>query len=120
MFRGKRRTIISTDQRTPHHFHARECFRISVNRSRGVANTADTARISREFRRKDGEATEFLVLPSAFHEMCDGFNIRTAAKFLIEKGVLTPADDGKSQKARRLPGMGKVTKFYYINGGIWD
>jgi len=71
------------------------------------------------FRRKDEDATEFLVLPSAFHEMCEGFNIRTAAKILIDKGVLTPADDGKSQKIRRLPEMGPK-RFYHINSSIWN
>lgn len=72
------------------------------------------------FRRREPEgATEFLVLPGAFHEICEGFNIRTAAKILIEKGVLTPAEDGKSQKSRRLPDMGPK-KFYHINSSIWD
>jgi putative DNA primase/helicase len=63
--------------------------------------------------------TEFLVLPAAFHEICEGFNIRTAAKTLIEKGVLTPEREGKSQKLRRMPGMGP-TRIYHINGNIWE
>lgn len=61
----------------------------------------------------------FFVLPHAFHEMCEGFNIKTAAKILVAKGLITPGNDGKSQMSHRLPGMG-TKKVYYFNGSIWD
>lgn len=71
------------------------------------------------FRIINGEGqTAFLVLSTAFHEICEGFNIKAAAKILIENGILTPAENGRSQKSARLPEMGP-TKFYHINGSIW-
>ena len=72
------------------------------------------------FRIKDEEGRmTFCVLSGGFHEICAGYNIRAAAKILIEKGVLTPAENGKSQRTKRLPGMGP-TKYYLINGNIWE
>jgi hypothetical protein len=72
------------------------------------------------FRRIDSEGnTMFLVLPEAFREICEGFNIRAAAKILIEKGVITPGKNGRSQVTARLPGMG-IKKVYSINASIWQ
>jgi putative DNA primase/helicase len=85
-----------------------------------ISNEKHTVMNRAGFRLNDTkDRTSFLVLPAAFHEICEGFNIRTAAKILIEKGILTPADNGRTQKTRRLPGMGP-TKFYHINGSIWE
>lgn len=72
------------------------------------------------FRRLDQHGrTEFIVLPAAFQEICEGFSIRAAAKLLVEKGIITPGKDGRSQKALRLPDMG-MKKFYHFNSCVWE
>lgn len=63
--------------------------------------------------------TEFLVLPAAFQEICEGFSVKAAAKLLVEKGIITPGNDGKSQKAMRLPDMG-MKRFYHFNSSVWE
>lgn len=71
------------------------------------------------FRRADRNGnTMFIVLPEAFREICAGFNIRSAAKILIEKGIISPGGNGRSQMTFRLPGMG-TRKAYYFNASVW-
>lgn len=71
------------------------------------------------FRRADKNGnTMFIVLPEAFREICTGFNIRSAAKILIEKGIISPGGNGRSQMTFRLPGMG-LRKAYYFNASVW-
>lgn len=70
------------------------------------------------FTNSEGK-TAFLVLPQALHEICAGFNFRASVKVLVEKGIISPGQDGKSQKTVRLPGMG-VKKVYNVTGKIWQ
>jgi len=72
------------------------------------------------FRNRDEHGrNEFLVLPAAFREICEGFSVRAAAKILVKKGIITPGNDGKSQKGMRLPDMG-MKKFYHFNSSVWE
>jgi putative DNA primase/helicase len=71
------------------------------------------------YRRISDGTTEYYVLPEAFREICSGFSVGPSAKLLVGKGIITPANDGKSQRSKRLPGMG-VKKYYHFNGLAWE
>lgn len=55
---------------------------------------------------------EYFVLPSAFREICAGFDHRWAAKQLAEKGIIK-GSNGKNSIMARMPGMG-LTRVYHF------
>ncbi len=62
----------------------------------------------------DGEEAqlEYFVLPAVFREeICKGFNPKTVAHLLVERGMLLPEGAGERMRAdrkERLPGMGNM------------
>ncbi|HZZ04324.1 DUF927 domain-containing protein [Paraburkholderia sp.] len=71
------------------------------------------------FRRGDGGAVEYLVLPEVYgREICAGFEPRAVSKVLIDAGWLKPASDGRSQRAERI-GLKGPTKVYVLTSAIW-
>ncbi|MCP2085948.1 UNVERIFIED_ORG: uncharacterized protein (DUF927 family) [Paraburkholderia sediminicola] len=62
--------------------------------------------------------TDFYILPEAYRtQVCAGLNSKDVTRKLIAAGVLKRGSDGKSQIARRLPGVGLV-KVYHIRSAI--
>lgn len=62
----------------------------------------------------DNHVNELFVLPATFRdELCAGFDNKWAAKVLIERGLLKPANDKKPQSVHRLPGLG-ATRCYHF------
>lgn len=61
----------------------------------------------------DETRTEYFVLPSAFREICSGFDHRWAARQLAEKGIIR-GSNGKSSTTKNLPGMGNSTRCYHF------
>ena len=64
--------------------------------------------------------TEYIVFRDAFEkEICKGFNHKTVAKLLIERGVLEPETGANASvtQSMRLPGMGK-SRCYKFKPGI--
>ena len=62
---------------------------------------------------------EFLVLPTAFREMCAGFDSRWAVKTLLAHGWIVPGNDGKTAQKPRLPGIGP-TRVYLFGPQLWE
>jgi uncharacterized protein (DUF927 family) len=54
-----------------------------------------------------GGDREYLVLPSAFREICGELKLDTAIGLLKMQGCLVPGTDGKNSQKPHLPGFGK-------------
>ncbi len=69
----------------------------------------------------DEAQLEYFVLPAAFRdEICKGFNPKTVAHLLIDRGMLMPEGAGERMRAdrnERLPGIGKV-RCYRFNPNV--
>lgn len=58
--------------------------------------------------------TEYFVLPAMFKgELVKGFDPRWAARVLIEKKIMTPGNDGRTQIVQRLPGLGPTRCYHF-------
>lgn len=84
-------------------------------------STSEQRIISRAgyFRTANNGDREFLVLPKAFKEICQGFSEKTVKHTLIKAGLLIPAKDGKPTHVLRLPGLSATSRVYvirYIDG----
>ena len=68
------------------------------------------------FRQRNGrDQYEYFVLPEMFRqEICQGYDLRWAAKILIEVGMLSPSSEGKFQITFRLPGEGIKRCYRFI------
>lgn len=60
----------------------------------------------------DETRTEYFVLPSAFREVCNGFDHSWAARQLADKGIIR-GEGGKNSISKLLPGMGKVRCYHF-------
>jgi putative DNA primase/helicase len=59
--------------------------------------------------------SKFYVYPKAFREyLCKGFNQKSAAKILMQDGLLQGSNDGKSSRSERIPANGMKKERYYI------
>lgn len=76
-----------------------------------------------EMHPADAESSEqeYFVLPEIFrNEICKGFNPKTVARLLIERGLLMPEGTGNKARAdrkERLPGIG-LSRCYRFKPGI--
>jgi putative DNA primase/helicase len=62
----------------------------------------------------------YMVLSEVFkHELCKGFDYRSAIKTLIEAGWLKPAPDGKTSHKPRVRGIG-TPRLYVFTHKIWE
>jgi uncharacterized protein (DUF927 family) len=78
-----------------------------INRAGFVREAADGGR-------------EYLVLPEVFkREVCAGFDVKLAARALVEAGWIEPGKDGKTAQKPRLPGLGP-TRCYVFTARMWD
>lgn len=72
------------------------------------------------YRPGENGKREFLVLPEAFkREVCNGFDIRTATRALLEAGWIQPGNDGKTTQKPRIPVIGP-TRCYVFNSKMWE
>ncbi|CDH00938.1 DUF927 domain-containing protein [Xenorhabdus bovienii] len=60
---------------------------------------------------------QFYVLPTAWKEICKGFDSRKVVRLCIEKGWLETGKDGKAQTSIRLPEIG-VKRVYVFNNEV--
>ncbi|MDR2225384.1 MAG: DUF927 domain-containing protein [Providencia sp.] len=60
---------------------------------------------------------QFYVLPTAWKEICKGFDARKVVRLCIEKGWLETGKDGKAQTSIRLPEIG-VKRVYVFNSEV--
>lgn len=68
---------------------------------------------------EDDDTREYLVLPEAFsHELCKGFDVKMAARTLMEADWLIPGSDGRPTQKPRIPGMGP-TRVYVFSPAMW-
>jgi uncharacterized protein (DUF927 family) len=73
------------------------------------------------FRKPDGNGgVEYYVLPEVWRsEVCAGFDPRTLARVLVERGLLIPdAGDHKPQSRHRLPGSRGPVRCYRLAASI--
>lgn len=63
--------------------------------------------------------TEYFVLPSAFREMCSGFDPKRAAAVLVAEGIMSPGSRGKNSISKKLPGLGQKARCYHFNASAW-
>jgi len=69
-------------------------------------------------RDSDGNVTYYYILPQVFRrEVCAGFDAKTVAKALLDRGFLDPAGDGRLQKKPRIRGLG-TPRVYAIKPAI--
>lgn len=68
------------------------------------------------FRRKDGvDRLTYYILPEAFRkDVCAGFNAKTLARAMVERGILQPDGSGKSQVSVKPPNHPK-SRFYLVH-----
>lgn len=68
----------------------------------------------------DGTGYEYFILSETFKsEICAGFDHRSAAKILVQRGMLMTESDGGATRKERLPGMGN-TRCYRLLPNVWD
>ena len=69
----------------------------------------------------DGDSPyEYWVLPESFKSvLCSGFDSRTVAKMLMEKGLLRTRGRSPST-TERIPGLGATQKVYVIRPAIFE
>jgi uncharacterized protein (DUF927 family) len=80
--------------------------------SRPVANRAG-------WRRESGEQREWLVMPEAWREICDGLDPTATARLLAQKGILRrPTNEKKFMRVERTPFGSK--RVYVITARILD
>lgn len=60
------------------------------------------------FRRKDGERTEFLILPESFKEVVQGYALKRAKEALRIAEWMKPGERGKFTVKTSLPGLGRT------------
>ncbi|MDC9581199.1 DUF927 domain-containing protein [Xenorhabdus sp. PR6a] len=60
---------------------------------------------------------QFYVLPTAWKEICKGFDSRKVVRLCVEKGWLETGKDGKAQTSIRLPEIG-VKRVYVFNNEV--
>ncbi|WP_109401864.1 DUF927 domain-containing protein [Proteus terrae] len=66
----------------------------------------------------NGESSiTFYVLPTAWKEICKGFDARKVVRLCVEKGWLETGKDGKTQTSIRLPEIG-VKRVYVFNSDV--
>ncbi|MBG3013104.1 DUF927 domain-containing protein [Proteus mirabilis] len=66
----------------------------------------------------NGESSiTFYVLPTAWKEICKGFDARKVVRLCVEKGWLETGKDGKPQTSIRLPEIG-VKRVYIFNSEV--
>ncbi|WP_260291437.1 DUF927 domain-containing protein [Proteus vulgaris] len=66
----------------------------------------------------NGESSiTFYVLPTAWKEVCKGFDARKVVRLCVEKGWLETGKDGKPQTSIRLPEIG-VKRVYIFNSDV--
>jgi len=61
------------------------------------------------FRRKDGDRTEFLILPESFKEVVQGYALKRAKEALRVAEWLRPGEKGKFTAKASLPGLGRTS-----------
>jgi uncharacterized protein (DUF927 family) len=73
------------------------------------------------FREKNHEGElEFFCLPEVFKtEICKGFDSRSVARLLIDRGCMKPGDGRNLATKRRLPGCG-MQRVFHILPTIWS
>lgn len=89
----------------------------------GLSRFEDFNRISEQhihnrvgFKRKNGNKSEYFVLPEMFRrEICQGFDARWAARLLVDVGMLKPGSEGKPQSVHRLSGEGLRKCYHFVN-----
>jgi uncharacterized protein (DUF927 family) len=86
-----------------------------------VINRAGFRRITFETsgRPPEDQETEYLIFPQVWTgEVCKGFEPAAAARLLMKRGALKPADDGRPARSLTLPGEGK-RRVYNVLPAIW-
>lgn len=72
------------------------------------------------YRTGNGGEREYLVLPEAFkNELCQGFDVRTAAAALVAAGWIAPGKDGKTSQKLRIAGVG-TPRCYVFTSRMWE
>ena len=73
------------------------------------------------FREKNHEGElEFFCLPEVFKtEICKGFDSRSVARLLIDRGCMKPGDGRNLATKKRLPGCG-MQRVFHILPAIWS
>jgi len=73
------------------------------------------------FREKNHEGElEFFCLPEVFKtEICKGFDSRSVARLLIDRGCMKPGDGRNLATKKRLPGCG-MQRVFHILATIWS
>ncbi len=73
------------------------------------------------YRTDDEGRREYLVLPESFRrDVCQGFDLKTAAKTLLEAGWIEPGKDGKTSQKPRIPSMGAAVRCYVFTSKLWE
>jgi len=81
----------------------------------GAASTISPIRDRAGWRRGDGDAREWLVLPETWKtEVCAGLNPTAVAKALSGRGMLRPDSDGSYSRPERIQGGQKPIRVYVV------
>jgi hypothetical protein len=68
----------------------------------------------------DQHGIEYWVLPGVFQqEICQGFDPKSVAKLLRDKGVLLPDAQGRNTMTKRIRGLAKLLRVYVITAEIF-
>jgi uncharacterized protein (DUF927 family) len=80
----------------------------------GAASNILPVRDRAGWRRGDGDAREWLILPETWKEICVGLNPRAVAKALAARGMLKPDSDGSYSRPERIQGDQKPIRVYVM------
>lgn len=93
-----------------------------ASRFEDLSATSDQLVINRAGFHRTGAngEREFLVLPETFkRDVCQGFDVKTAAAALAAAGWIAPGKDGKNSQKLRIAGVG-TPRCYVFTSRMWE